>query len=144
MKFLFAMVFLLGSAAVLPAAADINCARPVSMVCADPQLRELNDELAAREKLIDEAAMHQAFRNEIESANTEWEAAIDDCTAAANVASCYRRRLEQRIAVLDLLKRLFTGPHLPRSAIRACRAQGGEANSCYEGLFSAADTVYAI
>jgi hypothetical protein len=88
--------------------------------------------------------MHQAFRSELEAANTEWEAAIDHCAAATNAASCYRRRLEQRIAVLDLLKRLFAGPRLPKSAVKACTARGKPASSCYESLFAAADTVYAI
>ncbi|MGE0005275.1 MAG: hypothetical protein AB7S92_06760 [Parvibaculaceae bacterium] len=143
-KLWLAAILLSGGLAVPPAAAEVGCEEPVSMVCTDAQLRMLNDDLAAREKLIAEAPMHQAFRSELEAANTEWEASIDDCAAAANAGFCYRRRLEQRIAVLDLLKRLFAGPHLPRSAVKACTARGGEPASCYETLFAAADTVYAI
>jgi hypothetical protein len=126
------------------AAAEMACDPPTSMVCTDAQLRALKDELAAREELIADAPMHQAFRSELEAANTEWEAAIDDCAAADNSGFCYRRRLEQRIAVLDLLKRLFAGPHLPKSAVRACTARGEPQASCYENLFASADTVYAI
>ncbi|MGE0241766.1 MAG: hypothetical protein AB7S59_23835 [Parvibaculaceae bacterium] len=144
MRQVFAAAILASGLAVLPVAANVSCDEPTSMVCTDAQLRMLNDELAARDKLIAEAPMHQAFRSELETANMEWEAAIDDCAAAANPGICYRRRLEQRIAVLDLLKRLFAGPHLPRSAVKACTARGGEPGSCYEGLFAAADTVYAV
>src|SRR5262249_43482387 len=73
-----------------------------------------------------------------------WEAAIEDCAAAANAAACYGKRLRQRIAVFDLLNRLFAGPHLPPSAVKACTARSGASSACYDGLFAAADTVYAI
>jgi hypothetical protein len=122
----------------------VDCTEPTSMVCTDAQLRNLNDELATREKLLAEAPMHQVFRGELEAANAEWDAAIEDCAAAANSGLCYRRRLEQRIAVLDLLKRLFAGPHLPTSAVKACTARDRDPGTCYEDLFAAADTVYAI
>jgi hypothetical protein len=143
MKLLLAACMLCGLAA-LPAAANVSCEQPTSMVCTDAHLRALNDELAARERLIEEASMHQAFRGELQSANAEWEAAIDDCAAAANAGQCYRRRLEQRITVLDLLRRLFAGPHLPTSAVKACTARSAASGACYEDLFAAADTVYAI
>jgi uncharacterized protein len=125
-------------------AAEQGCDPPTSAICTDAQLHSLKNDLEARQNLVDEAPMHQAFRRELEAANAEWEAAIDDCTAAANAPLCYRRRLEQRIAVLDLVKRLFAGPHLPKSAVRACTARGERESSCYERLFAAADTVYAI
>lgn len=144
MKHLLAVALLLSGFVSPLAAAEIACDPPTSMICTDPQLRALKDELDARGDLIAEAPMHQAFRSELDEANTEWEAAIDDCAAATNAGFCYRRRLEQRIAVLDLLKRLFAGPHLPTSAVKACGARGDPTNACYEGLFAAADTVYAI
>ncbi len=120
------------------------CDPPTSIVCTDAQLRALMNELDARQALLDETPMHQAFRSELEAANAEWEAAIDDCAATANAAVCYRRRLEQRIAVLDLLKRLFAGPRLPKSVVKACTGRSEPASSCYESLFAAADTVYAM
>lgn len=144
MKRLFAAALVLGGLAAPAAAAEMGCDPPDSMVCTDAQLRALKDELEARAELIAEAPMHQAFRSELEAANAEWEAAIDDCTAANNAGFCYRRRLEQRIAVFDLLKRLFAGPHLPKSAVKACTARGEPSSSCYENLFASADTVYAI
>ena len=144
MRQVVAAAFLLGGLFSLPATASVSCDQPTSMVCTDAELQALNEELAVREKLLAEAPMHQAFRGELEAANTEWETAIDDCAAATNPGFCYRRRLEQRIAVLDLLKRLFAGPHLPKSAVKACTARGDPSNACYEGLFAAADTVYAI
>lgn len=144
MRRLLAAALLLGGLASPPNAAEQGCDPPTSMICTDAQLRALKDELDARAELIAEAPMHQAFRSELDAANNEWEAAIDDCAAATNAAFCYRRRLEQRIAVLDLLKRLFAGPHLPQSAVKACTARGDPTSACYEGLFAAADTVYAI
>lgn len=144
MKHLFAAAFLLSSLAWPSVAAEVGCDPPTSMVCTDAQLRVLKDELDARQELIAQAPMHQAFRSEFEAANTEWEAAIDDCVAATNPGFCYRRRLEQRIDMLGLLKRLFAGPHLPRSAVKACTSRGEPSNACYDGLFAAADTVYAI
>jgi uncharacterized protein len=125
-------------------AAENACEPANSMICTDAQLRELKDELDARADLVTDAPMNQAFRSELEAANTEWETAIDDCAAANNPGFCYRRRLEQRIAVLDLLKRLFAGPHLPESAVKACTARGDPTSGCYEALFATADTVYAI
>ena len=139
-----AAALLFGSLATPLSAAEPGCDPATSIVCTDPQLRALNDELAARQDLVDEATMHKAFRSELETANTEWEAALDDCAAATNAASCYRKRLEQRLAVLGLLKRLFAGPHLPKSAVKACTARAEPARSCYQSLFAAADTVYAI
>lgn len=127
-----------------PATASVDCTVATSLVCTDGALAELNAGLAAREALLKRAPMHQAFRAELEAANTEWEEALDDCAAAANATACYRKRLEQRIAVLDLLKRLFAGPHLPTGALLACRARGGADDQCYESLFAAADTVYAL
>ena len=144
MKRLVAVALLLGGLASPAVAAEAGCEPATSIICTDAQLRVLKDELDRRAGLIAEAPMHQAFRSELEAANTEWEAAIDDCAAATNPGFCYRRRLEQRIAVLDLLKRLFAGPHLPKSAVKACTARGDPSNTCYEGLFASADTVYAI
>jgi hypothetical protein len=144
LKWLLAAALLLGGLASPLSAAEQGCEPATGMICTDAQLRALKHELEARADLIDETPMHPAFRSELEAANTEWEAAIDDCAAATNAAFCYRRRLEQRIAVLDLLKRLFAGPHLPKSAVKACTARGEPESSCYEGLFAAADTVYAI
>ncbi len=144
MRLLLAAALLLGGLAEVLSAAKSPCDPPTSIVCTDAQLRELKDELDALQTLIDETPMHQAFRSELEAANTEWEAAIDDCAVPTDAAVCYRGRLEQRIAVLDLLIRLFAGPHLPKSAVKACRARGEPVSSCYEGLFAAADTVYAI
>jgi hypothetical protein len=141
---LLVAALLLGALTAPLSAVEPACDPPISIICTDAQLRALMNELYARQALIDETPMHQAFRSELDAANTEWQAAIDDCDAAANAAFCYRRRFEQRIAVLDLLKRLFAGPHLPTSAVMACWARGGPAGSCYESLFAAADTVYAI
>src|SRR5262245_57739142 len=127
-----------------PAAASVSCEIDTNLVCTDPALQALNEELAAREALLATAPMHQAFRSELEAANDEWAAALDDCVAGNNPGACYRKRLTQRIAVLVLLNRLFAGPHLPNSAVKACTARGQETGACYEGLFAAADTVYAI
>jgi hypothetical protein len=126
------------------ASAEMSCEPPDSMICTDAQLRALKDELDRRAMLIGEMPMHQAFRGELEAVNGEWEAGIDGCAAADNAGFCYRRRLEQRIAVLDLLERLFAGPHLPKSAVKACTARGEPSARCYENLFASADTVYAI
>lgn len=145
MKRLFAALLVFCGLLSHEARANVDCdLSPTSLVCTDAQLRALNDGLAARETLIAQARMHQAFRSELEAAKTEWEMALDDCASAGNAASCYRRRLEQRMAVLDLLKRLFAGPHLPPSAVKACASRGGDADACYDSLFAAADTVYAI
>ena len=144
MRCWFAIVLLAAGLSATPASANVSCVAATSLVCSDSTLRELNDELAAREALLKRAAMHPAFRSELDGANEDWEVAIEDCAAAANAATCYGKRLTQRIAMFDLLKRLFAGPHLPQSVVKACTARGGPANACYDGLFAAADTVYAI
>ncbi|WP_119390680.1 hypothetical protein [Taklimakanibacter lacteus] len=144
MKILFAMLLLAGSFLATPAAANVSCDGAATLVCTDSALRALNEDLGAREALLKAAAMHPAFRSELAEANEDWEAAIEDCAASANAAACYGKRLTQRIAVFDLLKRLFAGPHLPQSAVEACSARGAASNACYDGLFAAADTVYAI
>jgi hypothetical protein len=144
MKNWFAMLLLASGLMSAPAAANVSCEGANSLVCADGALRDLNEALAAREALLKTAAMHPAFRSELDGANEDWLAAIEDCAAAANAAACYGKRLTQRIAVFDLLNRLFAGPHLPRSAVKACTARGGASKTCYDGLFAAADTVYAI
>lgn len=141
---LFAAALFVGGLIATPASASVSCEIGSSLVCTDPALLALNDELAAREALLAKAPMHQAFRSELEAANSEWEAALDDCAAANNAAACYKNRLTQRIAVLVLLNRLFAGPHLPDDAVRACAARGQAFGSCHESLFAAADTVYAI
>jgi hypothetical protein len=141
MRLLLVAALLLGALATPLSAVEPACDPPTSIICTDAQLRALMNELDARQALIDGTPMHQALRSELDAANTDWEAAIDDCDAAA---VCYRRRLEQRLAVLGLLERLFAGPHLPRSAVMACSARGGPASPCYESLFAAADTVYAL
>lgn len=144
MKSLIAAALFLAALATPLSAAGPACEPAASIICTDAQLRALMTELDARQALIDGTAMHQAFRSELDAANTEWEAAIDDCDVATNAALCYRRRVGRRIAVLDLIERLFAGPHLPTSAVKACVARGEPASSCYDGLFAAADTVYAI
>jgi uncharacterized protein len=144
MRTLLAASLLLCGLAASASAAGQNCDPPTSLMCTDGALRALKDELESRQKLVDEAPMYKAFRSELEGANMEWEAALDDCASAGNAAQCYRKRLEQRIAVLDLLKRLFAGPHLPKSAVLTCTARGEPTASCYKRLFAAADTVYAI
>lgn len=144
MKALFAALFFLAGVATPLCAEAQDCAPPTSILCTDAQLHALKNELAARQNLVDEAPMHKAFRGELEVANSEWGAALDDCAAATNATLCYRKRLQRRIAVLDLLERLFAGPHLPSSAVKACTARAGPVGACYENLFAAADTVYAI
>src|SRR5690242_4407311 len=109
---LLAAALLAGIQFTSPAAASVSCDIETSLVCTDSALKALNEELAAREALLATAPMHQAFRSELDAANEEWEAALDDCIAANNAAACYRKRLTQRIAVLVLLNRLFAGPHL--------------------------------
>lgn len=140
----FAAMVLAGGLFASPAAASVSCEIGASLVCTDPALMALNDELAAREALLAKAPMHQAFRSELEVANDEWQAALDDCSQAGNAVACYQKRLTQRIAILVLLNRLFAGPHLPGDAVKACTARGQAFASCYDNLFAAADTVYAI
>lgn len=144
MKIWFAAVLLAWGAFSGAAGANVACGAANGLVCADSVLRDLNTQLAAREALLAEAAMHPAFRSELADANAEWETGLEDCGASTNAAQCYRKRLEQRIAVFDLLKRLFAGPHLPKDAVKACMARGDASSACYEMLFVAADTVYAI
>lgn len=141
---LLAAILLAGGLHSGPAAAAVSCDVGASLVCTDPALLALNADLAAREALLARAPMHPAFRGELEAANSEWEADIEDCAATSNAAACYRKRLTQRVAVLALLNRLFAGPHLPGDAVKACAARGQAFASCYETLFAAADTVYAI
>ncbi len=128
----------------MPAHANVSCEDANSLVCSDAGLRDLNDELQAREALLAAAPMHQAFRGELQDANEEWAAALEDCAQAGNQSACYGKRLTQRIAVFDLLNRLFAGPRLPKSAAKSCSARGEASNACYDRLFAAADTVYAI
>lgn len=142
-RFISAMLFA-GGLFASPAVASVSCEVGTSLVCTDPALMALNEELAAREELLAKAPMHQAFRSELEAANDEWQAALDDCSQAGNAAACYQKRLTQRIAILVLLNRLFAGPHLPGDAVKACTARGQAFGSCYDNLFAAADTVYAI
>lgn len=144
MKNWFAAALLAGGLFSLPAGANVTCEASTSLVCTDDALRELNAQLAARETLLGTAAMHQAFRSELADANVDWEAGIEDCASASNAVLCYRKRLVQRIGVLDLLIRLFAGPHLPGNPVKACTARGQAFASCHESLFLAADTVYAI
>lgn len=140
----FAAALLAGGLLSAPAAANVNCETATSLVCTDNALRDLNAQLAERVALLAQAPMHQAFRSELEAANREWETGIEDCAAANNATDCYEKRLIQRIGVIGLLNRLFAGPHLPRNAVKACTARGQASSSCYESLFAAADTVYAI
>ena len=144
MKHLFAAALLASVFFSTPADANVTCEASTSLVCTDAALRELNTQLAAREALLAKAPMHQAFRSELADANGDWEAGLEDCAAASNAIACYRKRLMQRVGVLDLLIRLFTGPHLPGNPVKACVARGQAFASCYESLFVAADTVYAI
>lgn len=144
MKNWFAAALLAGGLFSTQAAANVTCEAANSLVCSDSALHELNTQLTAREDLLAAAPMHQAFRSELADANTDWEAGIEDCAAANNAAQCYKKRLVQRIAVVDLLNRLFAGPHLPSDAVKACTARGQATRACFENLFVAADTVYAI
>ncbi|QIG50020.1 hypothetical protein G5V57_21230 [Nordella sp. HKS 07] len=141
---IFAAALLAAGLFAGPAAAAVSCDIGTSLVCSDPALLALNEDLAAREALLARAPMHQAFRSELEAANAEWEADLDDCTSASNAVACYKKRLTQRIAMLGLLNRLFAGPHLPGDAVKACTARGQASGACYETLFAGADTVYAI
>lgn len=141
---LFAAALLAGGLFSGPVAASVSCDSATSLVCSDPALLALNEDLAAREALLARAPMHQAFRGELEAAHAEWEAGLDDCAAAKNPAACYRKRLDQRIAVLGLLNRLFAGPRLPGDAVKACSVRGEAFGACEQTLFAAADTVYAI
>src|SRR5436190_20605342 len=99
MRYWLAIVLLAAGLSAPPASANVSCVAATSLVCSDSTLRELNDELAAREALLKRAAMHPAFRSELDGANEDWETAIEDCAAAANAAACYGKRLTQRIAV---------------------------------------------
>lgn len=144
MKHWFVAALLAGSLLSTPAGANVTCEASTSLVCTDATLREFNTQLAAREVLLAKAPMHQSFRSELADANADWEAGLEDCAAATNAVACYRKRLVQRIGVLDLLIRLFAGPHLPHDPVKACAARGLAFASCYESLFVAADTVYAI
>ena len=129
---------------LLPAWGSVDCTASASVVCSDESLRDLNTKLAEREALLAKAAMRQAIRGELENANDEWQAVIEDCATAADAVSCARLSLTRRIAVLDLLNRLFGGPALPQDAGKACALSGEAKTSCHEELFAAADTVYAI
>jgi hypothetical protein len=144
MKHWLAAALLAGGLFSTPAGANVACEASTSLVCTDAALRELNTQLAAREALLARAPMHQAFRSELADANADWEAGIEDCAAATNVVPCYRKRLVHRIGVLDLLIRLFAGPHLAGNPVKVCAARGQDFASCYESLFVATDTVYAI
>jgi hypothetical protein len=138
-SFLFALC-----AVSLPARASVDCTTSASVVCSDEGLRDLNAALAEREAVLAKAAMRQAMRSELEDADDEWQAVIGDCAAAADAVSCARLSLARRIAVLDLLNRLFGGPLLPQDAGKACALRSESQASCHAELFAAADTVYAI
>jgi hypothetical protein len=144
MKIWFAAALLASGLLSTPADANVTCETPTSLICTDAALRELNAQLSAREAMLFNAPMRQAIRSELADANADWEAGIEDCASAGNAIACYTKRLVQRVDVLDLLIRLFAGPQLPGNPVKTCTARGQDFASCYENLFIAADTVYAI
>jgi hypothetical protein len=114
------------------------------IVCKDADLAGINRAIGEREQLLAGAAMHPALRGEIEQSEEDWRAGLAECDTGKDIKACYRTRLQQRLAVMTLLSRLFAGPHLVSDPAQGCAAQKRDIRRCVDDAFTTADTVYGI
>jgi hypothetical protein len=88
--------------------------------------------------------MHPALRGEIKQSEEDWRAGLAECDTSKDITACYRTRLQQRLAVMALLSRLFAGPHLVNDPAQGCAAQKRDIRRCVDEAFTTADIAYGI
>ncbi|MBL8905987.1 MAG: hypothetical protein JNM20_04845 [Rhizobiales bacterium] len=115
-------------------------------ICADPDLRDLDQRLASRLAQVIGATRKKTLGGLIQTAQEDWIATLDTCRGAADPKPCLTRRIERRLDALTLLWRLMAGPSLPPDPARTCtsgeRAKRKEA--CLDSFLAAADVGYSL
>jgi len=115
-------------------------------ICADPDLRELNQRLSARLSQVLEATRKKTLRSLIETAQEDWDATLDTCRSATDPKPCLTRRIARRLDALTLLWRNLAGPALPPDPARTCASgeRATRAEICFDSFLAAADVGYSL
>jgi hypothetical protein len=115
-------------------------------ICADPELRGLDQRLAARLSQLVSATRRKTLRSLIETAQEDWAATLGTCRTTGDPKPCLTRRIARRLDAMTLLWRLMAGPSLPPDPARTCasgeRAKRSEA--CLDSFLAAADVGYSL
>ena len=148
-RFLCVLILLLGLMAAPVRAQTVDCVGDdwaTDRICADPELRELDQRLAARLGQVLEATRKKTLRSLIGTAQEDWAATLDTCRSAGDPKPCLTRRIARRLDALTLLWRLLAGPSAPPDPTRTCasgeRAKRTEA--CLDSFLAAADVGYSL
>ncbi len=143
------LIFMLCLFIASPRAQTVDCVGDDwagERICADPDLRERDQHLAARLLQVIEATRKKTLRSLIQAAQEDWAATLDTCRSAADPKPCLTRRIARRVDALTLLWRLMAGPSLPPDPARTCasgeRAKRTEA--CLNSFLAAADVGYSL
>ncbi|MFO0993959.1 MAG: hypothetical protein U1E67_18725 [Hyphomicrobiales bacterium] len=148
-RFLCTLMFLFGLMAAPAHAQTVDCVGDdwaTDRICADPELKELDQRLAARLGQVLEATRKKTLRSLIGTAQEDWAATLDTCRSAGDPKPCLTRRMVRRLDALTLLWRLLAGPSLPPDPARTC-ASGDRAKrteACLDSFLAAADVGYSL
>jgi len=147
--FICALIFSLCLCAAPGTAQTVDCVGDdwaTDRICADPDLRELDQRLAARFTQVVEATRRKTLRSLIATAEEDWTATLDTCRTAGDPKPCLTRRMTRRLDALTLLWRLLAGPSLPPDPARTCASgeQAKRAEACLDSILAAADVAYSL